>query len=65
MQTVTISYLIAGTIDEQTWTAERILTQHFPDGRARITLMRNGHATQYITYRRAERIHRIVVQEEA
>lgn len=60
METVTVLSLIDATVVTETWTADRILTQHFPDGRGCITLIRDGRAAEYVTYRQAERIHRIV-----
>ncbi len=62
MDTVTVTFLIAGTVTEETWTADRILVQHFRKGRkgrAKITLMRGGQHAESVTYRRAERIHRV------
>ncbi len=64
-QSVSVRYLIAGTVAEETWMSEKILTQHFPDGRACITLVQGGRAVEYVTYRLAERVHRVVVPEAA
>jgi hypothetical protein len=63
METATVRYLVAGTVVEETWTADRILTQQFADGRANLTLLRGGRVAEHVTYRRAERIHRTVTAE--
>lgn len=63
METVTVTHLIAGTVVEDVHTGERITCQQFADGRALIKVYRGGKVAEYVTYRQAERTHRIVTAE--
>lgn len=59
MSTVTVRYLIGGTVTEDVHTAERITYQMFPDGRLHVRLYTAGTLAECVVYRRAERVHRI------
>lgn len=63
--TVTVTHLVAGTVADETWTAERITFQHFRGGRALLKLHRGGQVAEYVSYGRVERIHRVVTREDA
>ena len=57
-ETVHVHYVIGDTVQDETLTADRVTFQHWPDGRAQIRLHNNGRITDWIAYRRADRIHR-------
>lgn len=64
MSTVRVLHLVNDTVVDETHTAERITFQHFPDGRAQVRLYRGDEVAQYVSYRQAERIHRIDAELE-
>jgi hypothetical protein len=54
--TVVVLYVIAGTVTEETLTAERITTQMLRRGRTSIRLFNGGVRTRAITYERVIRM---------
>lgn len=62
-ETVTVRYLIAGTVVEETWTAERITVQHRRGEPSLINLWRGGRRVEQVSYRTAERIHRVLAAD--
>jgi hypothetical protein len=59
-ETVTVRYLIAGTVVEDTWHGERITYQTHAGGRALVKIHHDGHVAETVAYACAERIHRTI-----
>lgn len=59
-ETVTVRYLVAGTVVEETHTAERITTQALRGNRSLVNLWRGDKVVRRITYRRAETIDQVI-----
>lgn len=59
---LTVLYVVDDTVVEETFTAERITLQHYPDGRLQVTFWAGQQVARYVFYRQFERTHHVIDQ---